>query len=115
MIKHLEMHDNGLIDRLKTSKLLVQKIDSICNKYSVDVIIGTIHGYNIQLTKLKDKTRKIGCEHMNYGATPWYSRILRRFAYPRLDAVVCLTKTDYEKYFFVGSDSSSLYAIYSKF
>ncbi len=109
VIEHLEMHNNGLIDRLKTSKLLVQKIDSLCNKYAVDAIIGTTHGYNIQLTKLKAKVKKIGCEHMNYGAAPWYSRILRRVAYPRLDAVVCLTKKDSEKYNFI--DKNKLFVI----
>lgn len=108
-IEHLEMHNNGLLDRFKTSKGLVQKIDSLCNKYAVDVIIGTTHGYNIQVTKLKVNAKKIGCEHLNYDSAPWYSRILRRFAYPRLDAVVCLTKKDAEKYNFI--DKNKLFVI----
>lgn len=109
IIEHLEMTNNGLISRLKTSNVLLQKIKTLCNKYAVDVIIGTTHGYNIQLTKLKSSVKKIGCEHLNYKAAPFYSRLLRRIAYPKLDAVVCLTKKDSKKYSFV--DKNKLFVI----
>lgn len=104
IIKHLEMQNNGLLSRLKDSKIFLKKIAKICANYKVDVIIGTTHGYNIQLSTLNSNVKKIGCEHMIYKAAPWYSRILRRIAYPKLDAVVCLTKNDSEKYKFVEKD-----------
>lgn len=103
-IEHLEMTNNGLSSRLKFSKIFLSKITKICTDYKVDIIIGTTHGYNIQLAKLKIGVKKIGCEHLNYNAAPWYSRILRRFAYPKLNAVVCLTKKDSEKYNFVDKN-----------
>ncbi len=103
-IEHLEMTNNGLLSRLKSSKIFLSKITDICIRYKIDVIIGTTHGYNIQLPKLKITVKKIGCEHLNYNASPWYSRILRKIAYPKLDAVVCLTKKDSEKYNFVDKN-----------
>lgn len=103
-IEHLKMTNKGLLSRLKTSKIFLNKIIEICFRYKIDVIIGTAHGYNIQLAKLKASVKKVGCEHLNYKAAPWYSKILRRIAYPKLDAVVCLTKKDAEKYSFVNKN-----------
>ncbi|MBR1404732.1 MAG: glycosyltransferase family 4 protein [Treponema sp.] len=104
IIEHLEMQNKGLFDRLKKSKLLLRKIEELCKRYQIEILIGTTHGYNIQLSKLVGNVKKIGCEHINYDSAPLYSRVLRKLTYPKLDAVVCLTQKDSEKYRFVGNN-----------
>ena len=103
IIEHLEMQNKGLFDRLKKSALLLCKVEELCKRYQIEILIGTTHGYNIQLSKLSGNVKKIGCEHINYASAPLYSRILRKLTYPKLDAVVCLTQKDSEKYRFVGN------------
>ena len=110
-IEYLQMTNDGWLSRLKTSKIFLNKIIEICFRYKVDVIIGTTHGYNIQLAKIKTGVKKVGCEHLNYKAAPWYSRILRRLAYSKLDAVVCLTKKESEKYSFVNKNKGKKFVI----
>ena len=104
IIEHLEMQNKGLFDRLKKSVLLLQKVEELCKRYQIEILIGTTHGYNIQLSKLSGNVKKIGCEHINYASAPLYSRVLRKLTYPKLDAVVCLTQKDSEKYRFVGNE-----------
>ena len=81
---------------------IARKINSLCKDEIIDFLLGTTHALNsimvlINLPNLK----KIACEHMNYAAAPFYSRIVRRFAYPKLDAVVLLTNADAAHYTFI--------------
>ena len=103
IIEHIEMSEKGFLGRFQETSKFLKKIEKACKHYKIDGIIGTTHRYNILLSKIKNNIKKIGCEHINYASAPWYSKFLRRIAYPKLDAVVLLTKKDAEKYSFVKS------------
>lgn len=80
---------------------LVKELTKICKETKADFILGTTHALNSILVKVNAKgLKKIGCEHMNYGAAPFYSKFVRRLAYPKLDAVVLLTEADRAHYGF---------------
>lgn len=101
IIEHLEMSEKDFLGRIRETSMFLKNIEDVCNYYKIEAVIGTTHRYNILLSKIKSNIKKIGCEHINYASAPWYSKFLRRIAYPKLDAVVLLTKKDAEKYSFV--------------
>lgn len=79
----------------------VKTITRICKENNINFLLGTTHAINSVMAGIKvSGLIKIGCEHMNYGAAPFYSKIIRRFAYPKLDAVVLLTESDRKHYSF---------------
>lgn len=81
--------------------VLQKKIKKICIETKTDFLLGTTHALNSIMAGIKVKgLKKIACEHMVYAAAPVYSRIARRFAYPKLDAVVLLTENDKKSYSF---------------
>ncbi len=79
-------------------------INKIVLEEKLDIVFATGHQSNGLLAFVTKKVRRIGCEHMNYESAPFYSRIFRRFTYPFLDAVVCLTKRDASHYSFVKKE-----------
>jgi len=100
-IYHLGLPEcKNKISRLKNYKLMIRKVDQICNENKIDIIIGTSHAINTLFFLLRKKVRTIGCEHLNYMASPISSRILRKIIYPYLDAIVLLTKNDASHYSF---------------
>lgn len=80
---------------------LRREVIYICKNNKIDFLLGTTHSLNSILAGINILGLKvIACEHMNYFAAPWYSRIIRRFAYKKLDAVVLLTEKDRTHYSF---------------
>lgn len=68
------------------------------------VFIATISSVNALITLLGKKIKTIGCEHFNYDSACFRQKVLRRFFYPRLDFVVCLTNADAKKYAFIKKE-----------
>ena len=89
--------------RLVTYSKLRKQINNIIKKNGIEVILGTIHAYNILISTLKG-VKKIGCEHLNYNSCPSVVRPIRKVAYKKLDYVVLLTKQDAEHYCFLNDD-----------
>ena len=85
-------------------------VEKICEETRTDFLLGTAHGLNIAMLGVRVRgLKKIACEHMNYAAPPFLSRLARRLAYPRLDAVVLLTNADAGHYGFI--DQKKRYVI----
>lgn len=76
-------------------------IKSVVRNEDLAAVLATGHQSNSLLVFVTGKVKKIGCEHMNYDAAPFYSKIFRRICYPLLDAVVCLTNGDAKRYKFI--------------
>lgn len=85
---------------------LIKYINSLND---VDVFIGTTHAINCMLALSHTNAKKIGCEHFNYNQCPKVWRIIRKRFYPKLDAVVVLTKHDAMHYSFINPNK--LYVI----
>lgn len=80
---------------------LIKLLNQICNETHTDFLLGTTHAFNSILPFVKcNGIKRIGCEHMNFDAAPFYSKIARRFAYPKLNAVILLTEADRKHYSF---------------
>lgn len=75
---------------------------SIDKKDEFDVVIGTTHAMNSLLSICVNRSKVVACEHTIYEACPFLSRVIRRIAYSRMDAVVLLTNSEAEKYSFVS-------------
>lgn len=69
------------------------------NKY--DILIGTEYYIIYLFTFIKTNIIKIGCEHTNYDKPGIHHKILRKVFYPKMNAIVMLTKRDTEKYYFI--------------
>lgn len=82
---------------------LRNQIKGIIKENNIQVILGTIHAYNILLSTLKG-IKRIGCEHLNYFSCPTLVRPLRRLAYRKLDFVVLLTQQDASHYGFLNPE-----------
>ncbi len=100
--KSIKIHNLALSLAKKSNYLrIARQISAICKKEKTDFLLGTTHALNSIMTLVHlANLKKIACEHMNYAAAPFYSRIARRFAYPKLDAVVLLTNADRAHYSF---------------
>lgn len=98
---HLGFARSGMAKRLVVYIKFVHSVNAIIRDKHIDVVLGTTHALNSLLFFMSRKTKKIACEHMNYESAPFYSKIFRRFTYPFLDAVVCLTERDANHYPFV--------------
>lgn len=96
-------YEESRFKRVKKYGSLRRKIESIIKENGIEIILGTIHAYNILLSRLKG-VKKIGCEHLNYYACPSIVRPLRKIAYKKLDYVVLLTKQDAEHYSFLNAE-----------
>lgn len=99
-LMHLGMSRCGIGKRCLQYMQAARQIRSACKRLKIDAVIGTAHALNCLLYFLGD-VHKIACEHMNYGACPFPARIIRRCIYPRLDAVILLTRADARRYHFV--------------
>lgn len=101
--KSVKIHHLDLSLTKKSNYLkIAHRITVICKERKIDFLLGTTHALNsIMVLVNLPSLKKIACEHMNYAAAPFYSRIVRRFAYPKLDAVVLLTNADATHYTFI--------------
>ncbi|MBD5403649.1 MAG: glycosyltransferase family 4 protein [Treponema sp.] len=86
--------------KINEYKKLKQKIGLIIKSENVDCLIGTYSLFNALITKIHG-VKTIGCEHFNYESAPKVHRLIRRFFYPKLDAVVVLTERDKKHYVFL--------------
>lgn len=102
------IHGNFFNNPLKKRILSYLKYPSFINKIvsanKLDIVFATGHQSNGLLAFCDKKIYRIACEHMNYDSAPFYSKIFRRFTYPVLDAVVCLTERDAKHYSFIKND-----------
>lgn len=100
-IEHLELKSLKLPKGIVSYFYLVKKCNSIIKTKKFDFILGTTHAINSLMIFLKGGVKKIACEHMNYNACPRFSSRIRKICYPKLDAVVLLTKADAAHYGFI--------------
>lgn len=100
---HLDLKFSSKLKKVISYIKIIKKINSFIRTNSYDVLLGTTHAYNCLLCLVKNTVKKIACEHMSYNACPRFSRLLRRIAYKKLDAVVVLTKADSKNYKFIKS------------
>lgn len=84
---------------------LVKSIRKINKKHSFDVLIGTTYVHNILLPFIikSTGTKTIGCEHEVYNYPSKPLQIIRRFIYPKLDAVIVLNKTEQNHFSFLNN------------
>ena len=92
--------NNYILKRLVIYNKIRKELTLLCQKYNIDVLMGTSHAYNCIISIMNNVVR-IGCEHINYSACPKVYRLVRRVAYKRLDKVVLLTNEDMKKYSFL--------------
>jgi amylovoran biosynthesis glycosyltransferase AmsD len=97
------------LDCKSSSSLLLRLIYSFQTFYKLiktlsgekRFVIGTVHSVNILMACIKffkSQNKYIGCEHMGYDAATNSTRTARSIFYKNLDAVVVLTKDDYNQY-----------------
>ncbi len=91
-----------------------ERIKQECKNFGT-IIIGTTHAINMLISLYDEKVLTIGCEHMIYSQCPIYSRIMRRFLYKRLNALVVLTKADADNYHFLNKEKVYVIPNMSKF
>ena len=98
----IEVHHLKILLTRKINYIKLQKeIKRVCIENKTNFLLGTTHALNSIIAGIKFKgLKKIACEHMNYEAAPFYSKLFRRLAYPKLDAVVLLTENDRKNYTF---------------
>lgn len=86
IIHHLGNEKNKLFSLLK--------IKNILHKYNANVICGTGHNISFFLPFIKNNGSKtIALEHIDFQSIPKFSRILMKYAYSKLNAVVVLSDT----------------------
>ncbi len=66
------------------------------NSGQVILGIGTLSSVVLSFVQ-KSQICRIGCEHIWLQAPPWFWRVVRKFRYPHLDAVVTLTAQDQKR------------------
>lgn len=81
---------------------LSSKLDFIkfINSLDFDIFISSAPIYSFLLS-LSGASKTIGCEHFNYEAVPFRTKLLRCLFYPFLDAVVLLTQDAWKKFSFI--------------
>jgi len=103
-IKHYKLLDYSV--EVSSLKKLGKKIYNAGQIYKIlyaikaDFIIGSGKNINIFMAwNRKNRATLIGCEHFPYNAPMTsFTRLLRKWSYPRLDYVVVLTNTDRHYY-----------------
>lgn len=99
-IVHLGLKNDSILNRIISYKRLISRVNKLIKREAYNFLLGTTHAFNCLMVCMSRKVKKIACEHMVYTAAPVYSRIVRRLAYPKLDAVVLLTENDRKNYAF---------------
>ena len=103
-IQHLEKsNDFQFWNKVFWYKKLVNQIHEVNRENSFDVIIGTTYVHNILLPLIfkKTKTKTIGCEHVVYNYPPKILQKVRKYFYPKLNAVIVLNKTEQKNFYFL--------------
>jgi glycosyltransferase involved in cell wall biosynthesis len=96
---------NELLKKIYYYYLLINKLKIICSKNNITCLIGTYSLFNVLVTFLPRKIKKIGCEHFNYESAGKIQKILRRIFYSNLSQVVVLTERDKQNYKFLTNCS----------
>lgn len=89
------------LQKFKKYFCMYKKLRELAKENTGAVFIATISSVNALITLLGKNIKTIGCEHFNYDAACFRQKVLRRFFYPRLDFLVCLTNADAKKYTFI--------------
>lgn len=105
-ILHLEIdvYHASTLQKFGKYFCMYKKLCGLSKDNAGAVFIATISSVNALITLLGKKIKTIGCEHFNYDSACFRQKVLRRFFYPRLDFVVCLTNADAKKYAFIKKD-----------
>ena len=103
---HMNAGKGNKIQRLLRYNGIIGQLNRIMADNEIDYVLGTTHAFNILLSFVKGKVKKIGCEHMSYNACPKASRIIRKSRYRHLDAVVLLTRMDRGHYDFLPKNKT---------
>lgn len=102
-VVHLGLKNDSILNRIISYKTLISKMNQLIKREAYDFLLGTTHAFNCLMICMSKSIKKIACEHMPYNAARFYARMVRRFVYPRLNAVVLLTEKDRERYPFCGN------------
>ena len=70
------------------------------NSLDFDIFISSAPIYSFLLS-FSSVPKIVGCEHFNYEAVPFRTKLLRRLFYPFLDAIVLLTQDAWKKFSFI--------------
>ena len=100
-VKHLNIKKSNKLSKTFSYLKFIKQTKKIIKDQRIDFIIGTTHAFNCLLLFLGNSVIKIACEHMNYNACPYISSKVRKMIYPKLNAVVLLTKADAYHYSFI--------------
>ena len=100
-ISHLGL-DIRASRRLRSYCHFIRLMYSVDKRKEYDIVIGTTHAMNSLIAVCMRNIKRVACEHTIYEACPLGSRIVRRIVYPKLDALVLLTKSEFAKYTFIN-------------
>ncbi len=95
---HVGLNPASIPQRVLHYVKFISRTRKYLRENNINVLMGTGHQYNCMMYILGRGIKKIACEHLNYQICPKYSNVVRKFIYPKLDAVVCLTKGDAGNY-----------------
>ena len=96
----LDIYHARKLNKLKQYLSLYSELKKIKQEKKLDIIIGTYSLFNAIISFIK-KVKTIGCEHFNYNSASLVHRIVRKFTYRKLSAVVVLTEKDSIHYKFL--------------
>ena len=96
----LDIYHAKKINKLKQYLSLYNELKKLKYEKNLDMIIGTYSLYNAIISFIKN-VKTIGCEHFNYNSASLVHKIVRKFTYKKLSAVVVLTEKDSMHYKFL--------------
>lgn len=94
-------YETNPIKRIKRHFKTYTQLKNIILNNKYDILIGTEYYIIYLFAFIKTNIIKIGCEHTNYDKPGIHHKILRKVFYPKMNAIVMLTKRDTEKYYFI--------------
>ncbi len=82
---------------------LVIDIHNLSKEKGFDILLGTTYVHNILLPLMVRNipTKSIGCEHVVYNYPPKMFQALRKWFYPKLNAVVVLNQQEQKNFYFL--------------
>jgi glycosyltransferase involved in cell wall biosynthesis len=107
---HIRVYDLGISEFSGVKKItnyirLIERVRNLLRVLRPDFILGTAHALNclLPLINIGMPSKTIACEHTSYNATPFISKLIKRYAYRLVNQVVVLTNHDLEKYDFLSN------------
>ncbi|WP_282177153.1 glycosyltransferase family 4 protein [Vibrio nereis] len=102
-IDYLDMpplHGITPIKKLMWYTSLRQKVEKYVdnNAYDIVIAVGTAMTLFASFCRLK-KAKLWGAEHSAHNGGHWFRKSIKRWRYPQLDKLICLTKTDKIRYY----------------